>query len=141
MPIVFGLCRLVSASTNPVHNYAPNRSQRLVTHLQHFEPRHALRVEAALLAMHAVGTHVEVGARRVLGLDRRARHHRARSHLHLSPRHTFAETTALLKVDTKCTAPSLIPTVNGNTFRSFSTHGQPSAAQGRSTTVSRSDIR
>jgi hypothetical protein len=41
----------------------------------------------------------------------------------------------------KCTTPSLIPTVNGNTVRSFSTHGQQSAAQGSSTTVSRSDIR
>jgi hypothetical protein len=35
-----------------------------------------------------------------------------------------------------CTAPSLIPTVNGNTVRSFSTHGQRSAAKGSSTTVS-----
>jgi WD40 repeat protein len=35
---------------------------------------------------------------------------------------------------------SLIPTVTGNTVRSlFSTHGQLSAAQGSSTTVSRSD--
>jgi hypothetical protein len=33
------------------------------------------------------------------------------------------------------------PTVNGNTVRSFSTHGHLSAAQGSSTTVSRSDIR
>ena len=51
--------------------------------------------------------------------------------------------TALPKVDTICTAPSLIPTINGNTVRSFSTgtHGQQSAAQGSSTTVSRSDIR
>jgi hypothetical protein len=49
--------------------------------------------------------------------------------------------TTLPKVDTKCTAPSLIPTANGNTVRSFSTHGQQSAAQGSSTTVSRSDIR
>jgi hypothetical protein len=49
--------------------------------------------------------------------------------------------TTLPKVDTNCTAPSLIPTVNGNTVRSFSTHGQKSAAKGRSTTVSRSDIR
>jgi hypothetical protein len=32
-------------------------------------------------------------------------------------------------------------TVNGNTVRSFSTHGQLSAAQGSSTTVSRSGIR
>jgi hypothetical protein len=40
-----------------------------------------------------------------------------------------------------CTTPSLIPTVNGNTVRSFSTHGQQSAAKGSSTTVSRSDIR
>jgi hypothetical protein len=45
------------------------------------------------------------------------------------------------KVDTNCTAPSLIPTVNGNTVRSFSTHRQQSAAKGSSTTVSRSDIR
>jgi hypothetical protein len=45
------------------------------------------------------------------------------------------------KVDTNCTAPSLIPTVNVNTVRSFSTHGQRSAAKGSSTTVSRSDIR
>jgi hypothetical protein len=52
-----------------------------------------------------------------------------------------AEMTALPKVDTKCTTPSLIPTVNDNTVRSFSTHGQQSAAQGSSTTVSRSDIR
>jgi hypothetical protein len=44
-------------------------------------------------------------------------------------------------VDTKCTAPSLIPAVNGNTVRSFSAHGQQSAAKGSSTTVSRSDIR
>jgi hypothetical protein len=36
---------------------------------------------------------------------------------------------------------SLIPTVNGNTVRSFSTHGHQSAAQGSPTTVSRSDIR
>jgi hypothetical protein len=47
----------------------------------------------------------------------------------------------LPKVDTNCTAPSLIPTVNGNTVRSFSTHGQQSAAQGSSTTVSCSDSR
>jgi hypothetical protein len=49
--------------------------------------------------------------------------------------------TALLKVDTKCTAPSRIPRVNGNAVRSFSTHGQQSAAKGSLTTVSRSDIR
>jgi hypothetical protein len=41
---------------------------------------------------------------------------------------------------TNCTALSLIPTVNGNTVRSFSTHGQQSAAKGSSTTVSRSDL-
>ena len=34
-----------------------------------------------------------------------------------------------------------IPTVNGNTVLSFSTHGQQSAAKGSLTTVSRSDIR
>jgi hypothetical protein len=39
------------------------------------------------------------------------------------------------------TTPSLIPTVDGNTVRSFSTYGHQSAAQGSSTTVSRSDIR
>jgi hypothetical protein len=37
---------------------------------------------------------------------------------------------------TNCTALSLITTVDGNTVRSFSTHGQLSAAQGSSTTVS-----
>jgi hypothetical protein len=36
---------------------------------------------------------------------------------------------------------SLIPTVTGSTVRSFCTHGQQSAAQGSSTTVSRSDTR
>jgi hypothetical protein len=40
-----------------------------------------------------------------------------------------------------CTTPFLIPTGNGNTVRSFSTHGQQSAAKGSSTAVSRSDIR
>jgi hypothetical protein len=49
-----------------------------------------------------------------------------------------AEMTALPRVDTKCTTPSRIPTVNGNTVRSLSTHGQQSAAKGSSTTVSRS---
>jgi hypothetical protein len=49
--------------------------------------------------------------------------------------------TALPKVDTNCTTPSLMPTMNGNTVRSFSTHGQQSAAKGSSTAVSRSDIR
>ena len=44
-------------------------------------------------------------------------------------------------LDTNCTTPSLIPTVNGNTVPSFATHGQQSAAKGSSTTVSRSDIR
>jgi hypothetical protein len=52
-----------------------------------------------------------------------------------------AEMTTLPNVDTKCTAPALIPTVNGNTVRSFSTHGQQSAAKGSLTTVPRSDIR
>jgi hypothetical protein len=51
------------------------------------------------------------------------------------------EVSTLPKVDTKCTTPSLIPTVNGNTVRSFSTHGQQSAAKGSSTAVSQSDIR
>jgi hypothetical protein len=49
--------------------------------------------------------------------------------------------TTLPKVDTNCTVLSLIPTVNGNTVRSFSTHGHQSAAKGSLTTVSRSDIR
>ena len=44
-------------------------------------------------------------------------------------------------MDTNCTTLSLIPTVNGNTVRSFSTHGHQSAAKGSSTTVSRSDTR
>jgi hypothetical protein len=48
-----------------------------------------------------------------------------------------ADMTALPKVDTICTAPSLIPTVTGNTVRSFSTHGQQSAAKGSSNTASR----
>jgi serine/threonine protein kinase len=38
-------------------------------------------------------------------------------------------------------ALSLIPTVTGNTVRSFSTHGHQSAAKGSSTIGSRSDIR
>ena len=50
----------------------------------------------------------------------------------MPPSPARAEVTALPKVDTKCTAPSLIPTANGNTVRSFSTHGQPSAAKGSS---------
>ena len=49
--------------------------------------------------------------------------------------------STLPKVDTNCTAPSLIPTVNGNTVRSFPTHEHQSAAKGSSTAVSRSDIR
>jgi hypothetical protein len=57
------------------------------------------------------------------------------------PSSARAEMTALPKVDTNCTAPSLIPTANGYTVSSFSTHGQQSAAKGSSTTVSRSDIR
>jgi hypothetical protein len=53
-----------------------------------------------------------------------------------------AEMTALPKGDTNWTTPSLIPTVTGNTVRSFSTHGQQSAAKGSSTTcLLRSDIR
>ena len=35
----------------------------------------------------------------------------------------------------ECTTPPLIPTVNGNTVRSFSTHAQLSAAKGSLTTV------
>jgi hypothetical protein len=57
------------------------------------------------------------------------------------PSSARAEMTTLPNVDTKCTTPSLIPTVNRHTVRSFSTHGQQSAAKGSSTTVSRSDIR
>jgi hypothetical protein len=58
-----------------------------------------------------------------------------------SPLYLAAEVTAPLKVGTKCTTPSLIPTVNGNTVRNFPTHGQLSAAQGSPTTVSAFDIR
>jgi hypothetical protein len=47
-----------------------------------------------------------------------------------------AEVTALPKVDTKCTTPSLIPTVTGNTVRSFSTHRQQSATKGSSRPLS-----
>jgi hypothetical protein len=57
------------------------------------------------------------------------------------PSSARADVTALPKVDTNCTAPSLIPAVKCNTVRSFSTHGQQSAAKGSSTTASRSDIR
>jgi hypothetical protein len=55
--------------------------------------------------------------------------------------------TTLLKVDTSWvrvaapTALSLMPTVNGNTVRSFLTHGHQSAAKGSSTAVARSAIR
>ena len=56
-------------------------------------------------------------------------------------RRLFQGGLAHKRTATKCTAPSLIPTINGNTVRSFSTHGHLSAAQGSSTTVSRSDIR
>jgi hypothetical protein len=45
---------------------------------------------------------------------------RARQCVRLPPS-ARAEMTALPKVDTKCTTPSLIPTVNGNTVRSSST--------------------
>jgi zinc transporter ZupT len=62
------------------------------------------------------------------------------THTHSHVSSARAEMTALHKLDTKCTTPSLIPTVNGNTVRSFSTHGQQSAAKGSSTTVSRWDI-
>jgi hypothetical protein len=59
------------------------------------------------------------------------------------PSSAYADMTTLPKVDTKCTTPSLIPTYNGNTVRSFSSHGQQSAAKGSLTTVclSRSDNR
>ena len=53
-----------------------------------------------------------------------------------------ADMTTLPKVDTSCTALSLMPTLIVNTVRSFSTHGHQSAAKGSSSTVSRrSDIR
>jgi hypothetical protein len=61
------------------------------------------------------------------------------------PSSARAEMTALPQGDTKRTTPFLIPTgtgtCTGTTVRSFSTHGQQSAAQGSSTPVSRSDIR
>jgi hypothetical protein len=59
----------------------------------------------------------------------------------MQPSSARAEMTTLPQVDTKCTTLSLIPRVNGNTARSFSTHGQQSAAKGSLTIVSRSDIR
>jgi hypothetical protein len=54
------------------------------------------------------------------------------------PSSAHADMPTLPKLDTNCTAPSLIPTVNGNTVRSFSTQGHQSAAKGSSTTASRS---
>jgi hypothetical protein len=48
----------------------------------------------------------------------------------MRPSSARAEMTAPPKLGTSCTALSLIPTVNGNTVRSFSTHGQQSAAKG-----------
>jgi hypothetical protein len=47
-----------------------------------------------------------------------------------------ADMTTLPKVDTSCTALSLITSLNGNTVRNFPTRGQLSAAQGSPTTVS-----
>jgi hypothetical protein len=44
------------------------------------------------------------------------------------PSHARAEVKTPPKVDANCTAPSLIPTGNGNTVRSFSSHGQQPAA-------------
>ena len=49
--------------------------------------------------------------------------------------------TKKLKMDTDCTALSLIPTVNGNTVRSFNYARTTVRSQGGSSTVSRSDIR
>jgi hypothetical protein len=46
------------------------------------------------------------------------------------PSSAHADMTTLRKVDANCTAPSLIPTVNGDTVRSFSTHEHQSAAKG-----------
>jgi hypothetical protein len=53
-----------------------------------------------------------------------------------SPPHSLSQgrdlfaTPAPPKMDTNCTAPSLVPTGTGNTVRNFPTHGQLSAAQG-----------
>jgi hypothetical protein len=58
-----------------------------------------------------------------------------------SPHSARAEMTALPKVDTNCTALSLIPTVNGNTVRRFYYARTTVRSQGSSTAVSRSDIR
>jgi hypothetical protein len=53
---------------------------------------------------------------------------KARTHLDLP---TLGDPSAVLlsqvSEDTNCTTPSLIPTVNGNTVRSFPTHGHLSA--------------
>jgi hypothetical protein len=57
------------------------------------------------------------------------------------PSPLYSDMTTLRKVDTSCTALSLMPTIIGNTVRSFSTHGHQSAAEGSSSTASRSDIR
>jgi hypothetical protein len=59
----------------------------------------------------------------------------------VSPSPPLKHTSPLPTLGTKRTTPPLIPTVDGNTVRSFSTHGQQSAAKGSSTAASRSDIR
>jgi hypothetical protein len=79
-----------------------------------------------------------LGVARLVERDAQRLQPRAHQAAHL---HTTTNTTTLPKVETNCTAPSLKPTVNGNTVRCFSTHGHQSAAKGSSTTVSRSDIR
>jgi hypothetical protein len=53
--------------------------------------------------------------------------------------HAPTELTTLPKVETSCTILSLIPTVNGNTVRSFYYARTTVRGQGSSTTVPRSD--
>jgi hypothetical protein len=50
-------------------------------------------------------------------------------------------TVQLAPLLTRTPERSVYQQLNGNTVRSFSTHGHQSAAKGSSTTVSRSDIR
>jgi hypothetical protein len=55
------------------------------------------------------------------------------------PSSARAEMAALPKVDTRCTTPSLIPTVNANTVRSFP-YARTKARSERKHDHSRSDI-
>jgi hypothetical protein len=83
-------------------------------------------LEDALFSQEASAVDLLPAALVQVALERSAARHNVRPlHPHQPPEST----------------PALTPTSNGNTVRSFSTHGQLSAAQGSSATVSHSDIR